>query len=236
MARTIRKITPRVAGTCRIGISHNVHYASKEVAGKFASKFWESEKVGASSLPAIQLRPATKLLPTIQLLPATKLPAIYQSPTLHPAPVYHLASARSPPPTRYRCTQDLFFFSRLIVLVEAARVEEVGSSEVGSSGKVSLLEKVVLVLLTVEAGAIKEGSRFLPSKVGSRSCYHDVCHQVGCHQDGVVEVDSGSCGFLKQVKGASTLLRVQILFMDVMTGRAATGARGSGFVGASRVR
>ena len=40
---------------------------------------------------------------------------------------------------------------------------EVGSSEVGSSGKVSLSEKAVLVLL-VEAGAVKEGSGFLPSR------------------------------------------------------------------------
>jgi len=39
--------------------------------------------------------------------------------------------------------------------------EEVGSSEVGSSGKVSLSEKVVLVLLAVKAGAVKEGSGFL---------------------------------------------------------------------------
>ena len=41
--------------------------------------------------------------------------------------------------------------------------EEVGSSEVGSSGKASLSEKVVLVLLAVEAGAVKDGSGFLPS-------------------------------------------------------------------------
>ena len=41
----------------------------------------------------------------------------------------------------------------LIVLVEVARVEEVGSSEVGSSGKVCLSEKVMLVLLAVEAVA-----------------------------------------------------------------------------------
>ena len=49
------------------------------------------------------------------------------------------------------------------MLIEVARVAEVGSSEAGSSGEVSLLEKVVLVLLAVEAGAIKEGSRFLLS-------------------------------------------------------------------------
>ena len=41
--------------------------------------------------------------------------------------------------------------------------EEVGSSEVASSGKASLSEKVVLVLLAVEAGAVKEGSGFLLS-------------------------------------------------------------------------
>ncbi len=40
----------------------------------------------------------------------------------------------------------------------------VGSSEVGSWGMVSLSEKVVLVLLAVEAGAVKEGSGFLPSR------------------------------------------------------------------------
>jgi len=63
--------------------------------------------------------------------------------------------------------------SRLIVLVEVARVveeeeeeekEEIGSSEVGLSGKASLSEKVVLVLLTVEVGAVKEGSGFRPSR------------------------------------------------------------------------
>ena len=42
--------------------------------------------------------------------------------------------------------------------------EEVGSSEVGSSGKASLSGKVVLVLLAFEAGAVKEGSGFLPSR------------------------------------------------------------------------
>ena len=50
------------------------------------------------------------------------------------------------------------------MLVDVARVEEVGSSEAESSGKVSLSEKVVLVLLAVEAGAVKQGSGFLPSR------------------------------------------------------------------------
>jgi len=36
--------------------------------------------------------------------------------------------------------------------------------EVGSSGKVSMSEKVVLVLLAVEAGVVKEGSGLLPSR------------------------------------------------------------------------
>ncbi len=36
--------------------------------------------------------------------------------------------------------------------------------EVGSSGKASLSEKVVLVLLAVEAGVVKEDSGFLPSR------------------------------------------------------------------------
>ena len=70
---------------------------------------------------------------------------------------------------------------------------EVGSSEVGSSevsssevrtsvvaslGKVSLSEKVMLVLLAVEASAVKEGSGFLSSRLGSRSCDHGVCYQM----------------------------------------------------------
>ena len=49
------------------------------------------------------------------------------------------------------------FSSHLVVLVEVARVEEEGSS-----GKVSLSEKVVLVLLAIEAAAVKEGSGLLP--------------------------------------------------------------------------
>ena len=66
---------------------------------------------------------------------------------------------------------------------EAGSSEDVGSlEEVSSSGKVSLLEKAVLVLLTVETGAVKAS---------------------------IIEVDSRLCrqggyGFLKQVKGAST--------------------------------
>lgn len=82
-------------------------------------------------------------------------------------------------------------------------MEEVGSPEAGSLGKVSLSEKIVLVLLAVEAGAVREGSGFLTSR-----------RVLGCAiKAGVVEVDSGSCcqggcRFLKQVKGASTSPRV----------------------------
>jgi hypothetical protein len=58
---------------------------------------------------------------------------------------------------------------------------------------------------------------------------------------GVVEIDSrsycqGGCGFLKQAKGASTLLRVQILFMTlvaVAVGRAVMGTHGSGSISTS---
>ena len=53
-----------------------------------------------------------------------------------------------------------------------------------------------------------------------------------------VKASSGSCHqgawFLKQVKGASASLRVQILFMAIVTGRAVMGARGSRSVDASR--
>jgi hypothetical protein len=81
-------------------------------------------------------------------------------------------------------------------------VEEVGSSEVGLS------EKVVLVFLAAEAGAVKKGSGFLLSKrVLSRWV-----------------LGQGGCGFLEQVKGASTSLRVQNLFMAVVAGKAVTGA------------
>jgi hypothetical protein len=79
-------------------------------------------------------------------------------------------------------------------------VEEVGSSEVGSSGKVRLSEKVVLVLIAIEAGPVKGGSGFLPSRP-----------VLGCAiKAGVVELDSGSCcqggcGFLKQIKGSINL-------------------------------
>ena len=101
--------------------------------------------------------------------------------------------------------------------------------EVGSSENVSSSEKVVLVLLAVEASAVKEGSGFSPSGPGSRLCHQGVCprDEFGfCHQ--------GWCGFLKQVKGESTSLLVQILFKTFVASRAA-GARGSGSVGGLQV-
>jgi hypothetical protein len=58
-------------------------------------------------------------------------------------------------------------------------VEEVGSSEVGSSGKVRLSEKVVLVLIAIEAGAVKGGFWILAIKTGSRSCHQGGCCRVG---------------------------------------------------------
>ncbi len=64
--------------------------------------------------------------------------------------------------------------------------EEVGSSELGSSGKVSLSEKVVLVLLAIEGCAVKEGSGFLPSRrvLGrdiTACAVKGVCHQCVCY-------------------------------------------------------
>ena len=47
----------------------------------------------------------------------------------------------------------------MFVLVEVANVKEVGSLE-----KVSLSEKVVLLLLTLEVGAVKEGFWILSDK------------------------------------------------------------------------
>jgi hypothetical protein len=105
------------------------------------------------------------------------------------------------------------------VFVEVARVEEVGSSEVGSSGKVSLSQKVVQVFSPL---------RQLPSRRLVLGCAITAYVIKACAiKAGVVEVDSRSCcqvgcGFLKQVKGASTSLPFQILFMAIVAGRAVT--------------
>ena len=47
---------------------------------------------------------------------------------------------------------------------EEEEAEEAEEAEVGSSGKVSLSEKVVLVLVAIDAAAVKKGSGFLPSR------------------------------------------------------------------------
>jgi len=93
--------------------------------------------------------------------------------------------------------------------------------EVGSSGKVTLSEKVVLVLLAVEAIAVKEGSGFLSSRRILGRAITACTIKGGCHQ--------GGCEFSKQVKGESTSLLIA-----AVAGRAVTGARGSGSIGASR--
>ena len=106
-------------------------------------------------------------------------------------------------------------------------MEEVGSSEAGSSGKVSLSEKVVLVLLALKAGAVKEGCGFLPS---SRVLGRAITAGAGQAGLGILpsrqvssrQIQDG-CRFLKQIKGASTSFRVQILFMAVV----ARGGHGS---------
>ncbi len=55
---------------------------------------------------------------------------------------------------------------------------------------VSLSEKVVLVPLAVETGAVKEGFRFLPSRRNAiKACAIKACTT----KVGVVEADSGSC-------------------------------------------
>jgi hypothetical protein len=109
------------------------------------------------------------------------------------------------------------------VLVEVARAEEVGSSEVGSSGKVGLSEMVVLVLLAFRAVAFKEGSGFLKGVKGSRLCHHGMCHQGGCRCLDSGTSRQGGSGFLKS---ASTSRRVKILFIAVVAGRTVTGAHG----------
>ena len=115
--------------------------------------------------------------------------------------------------------------------------------EVGSSAKVRLAEKVVLMLLAVEASVVKEGSWFLllrrvPSKRvlsrrvpswGAVKAGSGSCHQGWCRRGGFWVMLLRRGGFLKQIKGVSTSLRVQILFMAAVAGKAIAGARTSGF-------
>jgi hypothetical protein len=111
-------------------------------------------------------------------------------------------------------------------------VEEVGSSE-----KVSLSEKVVLVLLALEVGVVKEGSGFLPSRR-----FLGPIITACAIKAGVVEVDSrsccqGECGFLKQVQRRIGIASVSdSLHGAIMVGRAVTGTRGSWFVSCSTGR
>jgi hypothetical protein len=62
-----------------------------------------------------------------------------------------------------------------------------GSGEVGLSEKVSLSEKIVLVLLTVEAGAVKASSRFLLPRG-----FLDRAIKACAIKVSIVEADSGS--------------------------------------------
>ena len=91
----------------------------------------------------------------------------------------------------------------------------------------------------VHGRAIKAGSRSYHHGLCHQGacyrsvCYQGVCHEVVCHQGGRCQGEFGILlskwyGRLKQVKGASTLLRVQIPFMAVVTNRAVMGVRGSG--------
>lgn len=56
--------------------------------------------------------------------------------------------------------------------------------------KLSLFEKVELVILTIEVGAIIYGSVVLAIKASSRLCHHEgtsshVCHYSVCYQRGL---------------------------------------------------
>jgi hypothetical protein len=85
---------------------------------------------------------------------AAILPALKFLSAVYPAPVYNLR------PARCRCAWASPSLSCLVVLC--------GGGVLGGgrpSGKVSLLEKVVLVLLAVEAAVVKAGA----VKGGSRS-------------------------------------------------------------------
>lgn len=48
--------------------------------------------------------------------------------------------------------------------------------------KVILLEKVMLVLVAVKAGAVKGGSRFFAIEASSQFVLSGVCHQDACYQ------------------------------------------------------
>ena len=107
-------------------------------------------------------------------------------------------------------------------------LEEVGSSEINSSGKVGLSETVVLVLLAVELGAISEGAL--------RSC-----HQGGFSVVAITACAITACAIEAEVrvlesrpKGESTSLRVRNSVHGRCGRQSSHGARGSASVGASR--
>ncbi|SRR6266480_317909 len=144
-------------------------------------------------LPDIQLLLVIQLLPAIQ--PAIKLlPAIYpttapcsaRNPACHLASIYYLAPPRSLLAVRSRCAGLLLLFPLGCACGGVARR---GGRLVG---KVGLSEKVVLVRLAVEGGAVEEGSRFLSARrVLGRAI--TTCAIKPCAiKAGVVEVDSGS--------------------------------------------
>jgi hypothetical protein len=86
--------------------------------------------------------------------------------------------------------------------MEVASVEEVSSLEVGSPGKISLSEKVLLVA-SRRRGMYRQGG------------FGGLAIKVGAVKAGIVEMDSKSCyqggyGFLKQIKGVSTSFRVDL--------------------------
>jgi len=159
----------------------------------------------------------------------------YPAPARYPAPAYYPALARHPASAprpalasgsyllSSACPLSLClsfsFSSRLIVFVEVARVggmiirgSLVGEGKLVREGRVSA------------RGRCRQGGLWvLAVKADSWSCHQGVRYQGVCQQ--------GLCGFSKEVKGASTSPRFQIMFM---AGRALTGARGFGSVGASR--
>jgi len=79
----------------------------------------------------------------------------------------------------------------------------------------------VLVLLVVEGGFSVVLSLCVLSRLAVKACAIKAC----AFKAGVVKVDSGSCcqrryGSLKQIKGESTSLPIQILFIAVVVGSA----------------
>src|SRR6266480_2916637 len=132
------------------------------------------------------------LLTSLSISTAGRVPSYFSSscplssycpPSRHPA--CHRAPARYPAPTHRPAILPaiellpailpaiavpglLPFSSHLIVLVEVMRVEEVSSSEVGSSGKVSLLESSAS---RCRGRCCQGGLWVLAIKSGSWACY-----------------------------------------------------------------